>query len=322
MRTADTELDRETTAGDGLLGRIAVVLTTWRFPVVSLSLLVGFSLAVFAMLVVPTGHDGLGAFAEDFKVWCFGYDPATGKLEWSYVAIAVVQPLMLAAVILVVWWAPLRDGLRTQRRRVARWSGTGVLAALAVAGLLLASVDPARADGELPFPAEELRTAQQPPDFTLIDQRHQPVTLSDLRGKVVLLTAVYASCGYTCPMLMAQARRVVASLDDAQRADLAVVAITLDPAHDTPENLDRMATAQKLEPPLWRLLGGDPPEVERVLDRLDVTRRRDPATGVIDHPNLFILLDRQGRIAYRLSLGPRQERWLGVALRLLLQERA
>jgi len=41
---------------------------------------------------------------------------------------------------------------------------------------------------------------------------------------------------------------------------------------------------------------------------------------VIDHANLFLLLDRNGKVAYRLGLGDRQERWLASALRILLQE--
>jgi protein SCO1/2 len=299
---------------------LTTLLTTWRFPVLALSLLGGFTLALFGVLLLPTGPDGLGAFAEDFKIWCFGYDPATGDLEWSYVITSVLEPVLLGAIILAVWWSPLRDGLRAHLRQLVRWSAAGLAGALAIAGLFMISIEPARADGELPFPAEELRTAQAPPRFTLIDQRGQPASLAELRGKVVLVTAVYARCGETCPMLLAQARRAVAGLTAAQRADLRVLAITLDAAHDTPAQLDGLARAQQLEPPLWRFLTGQPAEVERVLDLLDVSRRRDPETGVIQHANLFLLVDRQGRVAYRLGLGPRQERWLAVALGLLLDE--
>jgi protein SCO1/2 len=300
---------------------LTTLLTTWRFPALALSLLGGFSLAMFVLLLLPTGGDGMGQFAEDFKVWCFGYDPATGSVQWHTIGTAVVEPLMLAALIVGVWWAPLRDGVRGQRRSLLRWSGGGLLTALIISGSLLFSVEPARADGDLPFPAEELRMAQTPPAFRLIDQDGRPATLDDARGKVVLVTAVYATCGSTCPMLMAQARRAVASLTPAQRADLRVMAITLDPAHDTREQLAAMARAQRLEAPQWRLLTGEPAEVERVLDRFDVSRRRNPETGVIEHANLFLLLDRRGRIAYRLGLGESQERWLAVALALLLDER-
>lgn len=75
-----------------------------------------------------------------------------------------------------------------------------------------------------------------------------------------------------------------------------------------------------LELPVYNLVTGDPAEVERILDEMSVARIRDPETGVIEHPNLFLLLDRDGRLAYRLGLGERQQRWLSAALRVLLGE--
>ena len=68
------------------------------------------------------------------------------------------------------------------------------------------------------------------------------------------------------------------------------------------------------------LLNGEAAEVERSMDRMGVESQRDPETGVIDHANLFLLIDRSGKIAYRFSLGERQERWLGAALQILLRE--
>ena len=67
---------------------------------------------------------------------------------------------------------------------------------------------------------------------------------------------------------------------------------------------------------------GPAPDVD--LDTLREIERRVLwlATRMIDHANLFLLLDREGRIAYRLSLGDQQERWLVTALQVLLRERA
>ena len=65
---------------------------------------------------------------------------------------------------------------------------------------------------------------------------------------------------------------------------------------------------------------GESAEVESTLDRMQMARERDPETGVINHANLFLLIDREGRLAYRLGLGERQQRWLVSALRVLLRE--
>jgi cytochrome oxidase Cu insertion factor (SCO1/SenC/PrrC family) len=64
-----------------------------------------------------------------------------------------------------------------------------------------------------------------------------------------------------------------------------------------------------------------PAEVNALLDKLNVARMRDEETGQIMHSNLFFLVDRQGRIAYSLSLSQTEQSWLSSALRVLLQEK-
>jgi cytochrome oxidase Cu insertion factor (SCO1/SenC/PrrC family) len=81
-----------------------------------------------------------------------------------------------------------------------------------------------------------------------------------------------------------------------------------------------MAQNYGMTPPQWRMLVGAPDVVEPVLDRLGLERRRNDETGVIDHANLFLLVDPNGRIAYRLTLGDRQEHWLTTALEHLARE--
>ncbi|RMG13864.1 MAG: SCO family protein [Planctomycetota bacterium] len=294
-------------------------LRGWRFPSFMIFTLSFAQLVLLALLFVPPAETGLGAFAESFKTWCFGYDPATGEVEPGYVIMLLANPFLLDLVILGVWWIPLREVLRERPRALLRSAGAAALVTALFAGAL-ASFAEERPRGPLPFPAEELRIALTPPDFELTDQEGAPVSLHALRGRVVLVTAVYATCGFTCPMIMGQSKRALAELTPEEREEITVVGITLDPAHDTPEVLARMAEGQGVAAPLYRLVTGPPPEVERVLDRFGVERHRNPETGIIDHANLFLLIDRRGRIAYRLSLGDQQERWLATALRLLVRE--
>lgn len=311
-----------------LLAGLEHVFGSHRFPIVALSLLLSASAAMAAVLLVPDDAGEVGRIARELKVWCFGYDPATGRFETVYLVMLLADPLLLAAVVLAVWQRPLRalfeGGLGIALRRagpLALLASATVVAGLAILGLY-GRTDAATvpADAPVPFPAEALRIAQTPPAFTLTDQDGRAVSLADYSGRVVVLTAVYATCGYTCPMLLGQARRAAATLTDAERRDVVFLGVTLDPAHDTPEKMAAMARAQGVAAPLFHLLSGPPATVEGVLDRLDVVRSRDPATGAIEHTNLFLLVDRQGRVAYRLSLGQTQEAWLATALRLLVAE--
>ena len=196
------------------------------------------------------------------------------------------------------------------------WGVTALAVVATVVALALAA-----AQGPGRFPARELRTAHDPPPIRLTDQAGQPVELAALKGKVVMLTAVYATCPHTCPTIMAEAKRVVAALSPNERADLVVIAVTIDPAHDTPEVLARFAEMHGLEPSLWHLVTGEVSEVEQTLDRMGIARTRDAKTGVIDHANLLMVVDRGGRLAYSFTMGPKQEPWLRAALKQLLAER-
>ncbi len=303
-----------------VLEGIRVFFESWRFPSFMLIVVALYMIVELAILFIPPAPDGLGAFAEDFRTWCFGYDPATGRMEWSYLVMFLTQPLILGAVIYAFWRRPLREIMR-RPLALAPYASAALVLVLAC-GVGFASFKDSPKNGELPFPAEELRTAFTPPSFTLTDQDGKTVSLESLRGRVVLVTAVYATCGFTCPMIMGQTKRSVGELDDRQRDGLSIVAITLDPEHDTPDVLAQMAKGQGISSPLYHLATGDPKTVNGVLDGFSVARTRNPETGVIDHANLFVLIDRTGRIAYRMSLGDRQERWLVSALKLLLAEPA
>lgn len=301
------------------LAGLQVFFSSWRFPTLILSVLVSFKALVLAVLFVPASSTGFGAFAEQFKIWCFGYDPSTGRSETAYVFLAILEPLVLSLIIGALWWRPLRDIARTRPQAILPYlAGALVLVGLAATSLLQMDRD-VRAE-DLPFPAKSLRTALPSPVFSLKNQEGASVSVGSTQGKVVMLTGVYTSCGLACPMILAQAKRVVGSLSEAERSDLSVIAVTLDPEHDNQAALAAMAKAQGVAAPTWNLLWGAPTEVNDALDALTIGRARNAETGAIDHANIFVLIDRQGRVAYRLTLGAVQEKWLLDALHTLLGE--
>src|SRR6266498_3510635 len=75
------------------------------------------------------------------------------------------------------------------------------------------------------------------PEFTLTTQDSQRLSLNELRGKVVAVTFIYATCADTCPLLTAK----MASLQTRLGADFGpkvfFVSITVDPERDTPDVL-------------------------------------------------------------------------------------
>ncbi len=172
----------------------------------------------------------------------------------------------------------------------------------------------------LEFPADSLRTAEPPPVIELTNQLGEPFSLQATQGEVVMITAVYASCPHTCPAIIQQAKQVAYQLSEEQRQDLRILGITMDPENDSPEVLAELAEMHGLKAPLFEFLTGDPDEVNALLDQFGILRERNLETGIIDHVNIYFLLDRQGKIAYRLTLGEQQARWLESALTVLLEE--
>lgn len=310
--------------GMRMVRTVSRFLAGWGFPAFFLFTLAFATLLLAVMLLLPAEGTALERFAEDFRVWCFGYDPDTGRTEWAYAATMLSAPFMLGGFILLFWWEPLGEVLRTAPRRLWRAAvpSLALVVTLAVAmGALGGVIGPAPGDdGELPFPAAALRMDRKAPDFALVDQAGENVRLADLRGKLVLVTGLYADCVLACPLIMAQTKRVLAKLPPEVRTQVRVLGITFDPEHDTPEVLADLAESHAVEAPAFRFLTGDPERVDAILDRYGFARSRDPETGVIDHANLFFVVDRRGRLAYRFSLGGQQEAWLVEALRLLADE--
>jgi protein SCO1/2 len=77
---------------------------------------------------------------------------------------------------------------------------------------------------------------REAPDFTLQGSKGAPVTLSKLRGKVVLLYFGFTLCPKICPVTVTRLAEVFKGLGPAA-SDVQVVFVTVDPDRDTPARL-------------------------------------------------------------------------------------
>ena len=103
------------------------------------------------------------------------------------------------------------------------------------------------------------------PGFALVDQREQPVSLTDLRGQAVALTFIYTSCPDVCPMIATKMRDAYQQLSPDDREQVALVAITVDPERDTAEALRAFTDKQGLtDTPQWYALTGERAELAPV----------------------------------------------------------
>jgi cytochrome oxidase Cu insertion factor (SCO1/SenC/PrrC family) len=93
------------------------------------------------------------------------------------------------------------------------------------------------------------------PDFDLPSYRAGRVSAGELRGRVVLLTLLDSQCTDACPILASVIARTVDRLSREERAQVRALAITGDPAEDTPASVRRFLAARRAEGRLDYLLG-------------------------------------------------------------------
>jgi len=168
-----------------------------------------------------------------------------------------------------------------------------VRAALVIAVVLLTYL--AAAEAHSPAGEDRLPIIGLAPSFALTSQDGRSVALQDLRGKVVAVSFVFASCSSTCPLLMAKLVQVQDELGSLFGSKIAFVSITVDPENDTSEVLRQYARAFGANLAGWSFLTGDPPAVRKVIHRYGVFAAK-VADGNIDHTNLTSLIDQHGNL--------------------------
>jgi protein SCO1/2 len=146
-----------------------------------------------------------------------------------------------------------------------------------------------------PEPNRGLGVGELVPDFTLIDQTGKSVRLSQFRGEPVAVTFVYTRCpvATACPVTVGKFSKIAAALAKEKFGTL--LAVTVDPAGDTPAILKDYAARVGADSTRWKFLTGDPAAVARVAERFGVLYY--PDHGQIVHSQTVAVVDPDGRVA-------------------------
>ena len=181
---------------------------------------------------------------------------------------------------------------------------------------------PLRGDGPAAARAPVLEAGETVPDFAMTTQEGETLKLSDLRGKVVVLTFIYTRCPLPdfCPLM----DRKFAELADrigavAGRAEhVRLLSVSFDPEHDTPEVLRKHAENLGARPPLWRFAVASHEELGKVAAPLGLTY--GPAAEEIIHNLSTAVIDPQGRLV-RLDVGASSRGWKSADLLKVIYSR-
>jgi cytochrome oxidase Cu insertion factor (SCO1/SenC/PrrC family) len=153
-----------------------------------------------------------------------------------------------------------------------------------------------------------LGVIRRAPDFTLLDRRGQPVQLSELQGRTVLLSFIFTQCASACPLLthrmqLLQTRLAQSGLFPAR---VALLSVTVDPERDSADALEHYAQRFDARPG-WYFLREQPERLQPMLAAYKEWTRK-LADGDVDHPARVYLIDPAGRIREIYSLAFFDER--------------
>ena len=128
----------------------------------------------------------------------------------------------------------------------------------------------------------------------------QRIKLSDLNGRVRVISMFYATCQGVCVTTKEDMQQIEASLSPTARQRVGFILVTLDPGRDTDAGLQTYRRAENLSPRRWTLLRGDDAATVKLAGLLGVAAGRD-ASGRFIHSSELIVLDATGRILHRHS---------------------
>jgi protein SCO1/2 len=160
------------------------------------------------------------------------------------------------------------------------------------------------------------------PDFTLVDQFGDEVSLRDFQGTVVALSFIYASCTTICPIITSKFVATADELGEQVGRDITFLVVTVDPEGDTVNRIKEYS-AEKGMLERWHYLTGDREVVEKVWEDYNVYVNKsqpDPSGSyTVDHTGIVYVIDKQGnlRLMYSLRFDPRE---LAADMRKLSKE--
>jgi protein SCO1 len=189
------------------------------------------------------------------------------------------------------------------------------LSILAAAGVILfARPDEPAAVGASGFSGALSPPDVPPKDFSLRDEAGKEISLRQYRGHVVVLTFMYSTCQDTCPVT---ATTIRGALDDLGH-DVPTLAVSVDPANDTPDNAEAFLLKRGLSNGRMHFLLGTRAQLRPVWKAYGI----QPQGKGFEHTARVLVLDKQGRQRVAFPVEDLVDRDLAHDIRKLESERS
>ncbi len=134
------------------------------------------------------------------------------------------------------------------------------------------------------------------------DHENKTTALSVYEGQPVVVSMFYATCPYSCPVLIDRLKLFEKNLDENTKKNVRFLLISFDPENDTPEELQKIMQKYHLDASRWKLLQAEENQVREIAAVLGIKYRKTQDGG-FNHSSLISILDKEGKIQMQYETG-------------------
>jgi protein SCO1/2 len=142
------------------------------------------------------------------------------------------------------------------------------------------------------------------PAFSLRDSTGKVVSLSQFKGKAVLLTFLYTNCPDVCPLIVAQLHSALLKLGPSA-SEVQIIAVSVDPKRDTPRAVNAFLAKHDMTGRMKYLVGSTK-ELASVWKPYGIEVQSTPEQREVGHTGIVYAITANGirRAVYPTNLQP------------------
>jgi protein SCO1/2 len=183
----------------------------------------------------------------------------------------------------------------------------GVVAALLVHGPAKSKVLGSQSVQTSAYEGLAIKPARPAPALALRNYLGTPVNIDQYRGKAVLVTFLYTHCPDVCPLIASQLHTTLTRMSAAERRQLQIIAVSVDPRGDTPTTVAEFLGDHQMIGRMQYLIGSAS-ALGRVWAAWGVASQRASNPELVSHTALIYGITGDGRVAtiYPSNFAPAQ----------------
>lgn len=139
---------------------------------------------------------------------------------------------------------------------------------------------------------------------SLIDHHGKAFDVTKLISHPTLFNFIFTGCGSICPMQTKDLTSIYKDLPADIRSQIRFVSISIDPANDTPAQLNLFAKQWGADVPEWQFLTGKQAEIQQLTEKLHIFDETDTENRPQIHRTTLWLIDGKGRMLQRYRGDP------------------